>query len=285
MNSHKSKLPVRDVDNPDEAMRGFKQRQQAIIDGLIELGLEYANKVTGKFISPESETYFTLRESIYYRLGGMLLHLDLLLAIQSNHQKMLAKDPFNQRGRITLLDSGSQQQLLIFDSVIFHAISLFDYLGNLIDYICGTKRQMGLKWNGVLDSVRDSKNQMSNSPIASVVLELHNDFVDRLYRHRSDLIHYRSDKAAATTTIKPMTSETNFSVFAPKRLTSLFPELSTLAETNRITLRFVAFWTCEKSLAATSLIITPLFKHIEINRKTPPGFAIFLKGPPNKPST
>ena len=281
MTSKPPKLPVLDVSNPTEALKSLRQRQHLITDGLIELGLEYANKVTGQFISAQSERYFSLRNSIYYRLEGMLFHLDLLLAVQSNHQKRFADNPFDQQASMELLDGGTAQQLQVFDSIIFHAIALFDYLGNLVDYMCGSKHQMRLKWNGVVKAIRDETNPMSASPIAPVVLTLHSTLVDALYGHRSELIHYQSDDATAMTSIRLMTSEAEFSVFAPKRLCTRFPELSTLSTTHRPTLRYVAFWTCEKTIEAAASMIEPLMRDLEVNRRTPSGFAIFLKGPPS----
>jgi hypothetical protein len=212
-------------------------------------------------------------------MGAMLLHLDLLLAVQKNHDNSFAKRPFDERARMTLLDVGTQNQMAVLDSIIFHAISLFDYLGNLIDYFCGGKGQMNLKWNGVLNSVRDSNNPLSKSPIAPVVQKLHNSFVNRLYEHRSHLIHLRADFAGAQTTIKLMTAETDFTVFAPKRLTFLFPQLSEKSKTRRLTIKYVAFWVCAKSLVSAWQILRPLFEHLELNRKTPNEFAVFMKQP------
>lgn len=273
------KLPKLDIPNSSGAISRLRYRQRRLVDGLIELGMEYSNKIVGSIFSAKANQYFLLRECIYYRMSAMLLHLELLLAVQKNHENSFAKSPFDERAKMTLLDVGTQNQMALLDSIIFHAISLFDYLGNLIDYFCGDKGQMSLKWNGVLNSVRDSKNPLSKSPIAPVVLKLHDSFVNRLYEHRSHLIHLRADMAGAQTTIKLMTAETEFTVFSPKRLTQLFPQLSSKSVYRRLTIKYVAFWVCAKSLIAAWQILRPLFQHLELNRKTPNGFAIFISQP------
>lgn len=279
MTTTSKRLPVLDVPNPAAALSNFRRRQNRLVNGLVELGLEYANKVVGSIFSPKAEDYFTLRECIYYRLGAMVFHLDLLLAIQKNHQRQHANRPFDDRARTNLLDMGTQQQMALLDSIIFHAISLFDYFGNLIDYICGGKGQMSLKWNGALKSVRDPSNVLSTSPVAPTIIHLHRSFVDRLYEHRSHLIHLRSDRAGASARVPLVKGTPDFTVFAPNRFVALFPELAKKAEKRRLTIRYVSFWVTARSLDASMQLVEPLLLHLEVNRKTPEGFAIFGNRP------
>jgi hypothetical protein len=119
-----------------------------------------------------------------------------------------------------LLDGG-EQQFGLFDDLIFHSISLFDYVGNLADYACGTKGQMKLKWNGLVDACRDRNNEMSRSTIAETVLNLNKAFVDKLYKHRSQLIHIKSDLGAAQASFNLMSGLSTFKVFAPKRFVQM----------------------------------------------------------------
>lgn len=279
MTSNNPKLPLLDAENPSAKLDEFSDRQQSIIDGLIELGLEYTNKISGKFITPENNTYFLLRDTIFFRLSAILFHLRLLLSVQKSHNEQFAKKPFDEVARMRLLDSGSQQQVFLLDSIIFHTISLFDYYGNLIDYICGSKKEMRLKWNGVLRSVRDPNNPLHNSPVVKVVVKLHNEFVDKLYKHRSDLIHYQTDQGGARTSVKLMTMESDFVVFAPKRLSRMFPDLRQYSDSHRLTINYVAFWISDRTLSAAHEIIGPLLKHIDLNRKTKVGSEIFIHRP------
>jgi len=274
------KRPVLSVTDSDERLRSITQTAGRIQDGLVFLGLEYANKVTGKFISQQSEQYFHLRDSIFYRLESLIFHLNLLLSIQRNHIGQLNKKPYDSEERHKLLYSGSAQQVQLFDSIVFHSISLFDYLGNLVDYIAGGKYQMRLKWTGVIKSVNDKNNPLSKSPIAPVVLDLNRKLVDRLYEHRSDLIHYSTDMGGAQATLNIMKGESDFVVFSPRRITQRFPELKQLAMDNRIALNYVAFWVCESTVNAAHDLLSPLLQHIDIHRSTPKGAEIFFFGNP-----
>lgn len=282
MTQNKEKLPILDVADSEERFKSLIQSANRIQDGLVFLGLEYTNKVSGKFISPHNDNYFRLRDSIFFRLNSVIFHLRLLRAVQNNHLERLNKAPFNSVERHRLLYAGIEEQVQLFDSIVFHCISLFDYLGNLIDYICNNKGQMKLKWNGVLRSVNDINNPLSKSPISPVAKQLHAELVDRLYDHRSDIIHYSTDTGGAQSTLSLTTAESSFTVFAPRRITERFAELKQLAEKNKLSLSYVAFWVAEKTTDAATKIIQPLLDHIDLNRKTPKGSEIFVFGDPSK---
>jgi hypothetical protein len=181
-----------------------------------------------------------------------------------------------------ILDGGRQEQVQLFDSIVFHSISLFDYLGNLMDYVCNDKGQMRLKWMGVVQSIRDPSNPLSRSPVANIIKNLHSELVDHLYKHRSDLIHYSADLAGAQTTFDLLANEHDFKVFAPYRIIRRFHELDVLSQDHRLSLNYVAFWLSDKTLDSTIQLIQPLLDHIQVNRKTPPGSAVFLYGDPTK---
>lgn len=281
--SQNAKLPLADVPDPESQISSIIQTANKVHGLLVTLGLEYANKITGKFSSVEGDNYFHLRDSILYRLNALLFHLRLLLIVQKNHLDILNKDPFDQEQRSRMLFDGSVEQYQLFDSIVFHSISLFDYFGNLIDYVCGDEKRMTLKWNGVVKSLNDPKNPLSGSPIAPVAIKLHREFVNKLYEHRSDLIHYSSDLGGAETTLHIKECKSDFTVFAPKRVLGRFPALKMLSKDHHVALRYVAFWVCQKTIDGALDLIKPMFEHIEINRRTPQGSAIFLFGKDSKP--
>jgi hypothetical protein len=283
MSSNKEKLPILDVTDSEERFKSLRQSANRIQDGLVFLGIEYTNKISGTFGSPQNDSYFRLRDSIFFRLNSVIFHLSLLRAVQRNHLDQLKKSPYNSKESTLLLYDGQDQQIQLFDSIVFHAISLFDYLGNLIDYVCNNKGKMDLKWNGVMQSMRDPHNLLSKSPVSLIAKQLHSELVDRLYEHRSDLIHYSTDTGGAQTSRNPMTAESNFIVFAPRRITTKFAELKQLAQTKRLSLNYVAFWTVDKTLDATGKLISPLLEHIDLNRRTARGSEIFLFSNPSKP--
>src|ERR1035437_7617580 len=135
----KKELPLLEIKDIEGNFEEIHKDINFISNYMNGLGLDYINKISGQFISPKNDTFFKLRNSIQYRIGAVLLHLTLLLDIQQRFQERIDKDPFNQEQSIKWMILGRDQQYSIFDSIVFHIISLFDYLGNLIDYLFGGK--------------------------------------------------------------------------------------------------------------------------------------------------
>ncbi len=274
------KHPTLDLENPDKSLAELSQMINNLQGRLVGFGIEHTNKITGRPF--DNDDYILLRESILFRASSLLFHLRLLLNIQKMHIENLRKTKFNSSDRTLLLLDSREQQIFLFDSIIFHVTSLFDYWGNFIDYVCGAKKQMTLKWNGVIRSIRDKNNSMFQSPAAEIILSLNNEFVGVLYEHRSDLIHYKTDLGAAQSSFSLMTAESDFTVFAPKKFVARFPHLKLLSKSNELTLNYVSFWLIEQTFDSLDKILRKLFEHIEVNRKIEKGKEVFIFMPPKK---
>jgi len=144
--------------------------------------------------SPLQDSKFLLRDSIIYRSGSIRFHLDLLFLIKSSIEKRVSLDlsKFNDLPSIV---QGTENTLQIFDDIIFHICSMFDYLGNLIGLLYYGEHKMRLKWNGLLDSIRDRNNKLSKTSIAPQCKQTNKELVDPLFNYRGRLIHYKKDKA------------------------------------------------------------------------------------------
>lgn len=272
----KKKLPFLDIDDINKNFDFLRNEINLISSRMGDLGLEYVNKISGQFISLNNDLFFRLRNSIQYRLGAILLHFTLLLDIQMNFQERIDEDPFNQEESIKWMILGAEQQYALFDSIVFHIISLFDYLGNLIDYILGGKSQSRLKWNGVIHLSYDNKSSLSKLPIKNVLQKLHSDFINILYNHRSDLIHYKMDFGDSSYSIDLNKGKAKLRIEAPHRFTKNFKELKKIAQENKISINYAIDWLIRKSIEATKEIINSIFTTMEENRKVPKEKEIFL---------
>jgi|GEM_PF-3298710 len=241
-------------------------------NSLIHLGLQYINNITGSF---KNDDYNDLRETILYRLSGVIFHLNLLSNIQRHHLETIKKVRHNSLEYTNILMNSRDEQIQIFDSIIFHACSLFDYLGNLIGFICVPGKDW-LNWDGVIKSSRDDSNDLSKSPVAGVVKQLDDNLVHQLYKHRSDIIHDKVDLGGAESSISPTPNESTLIVYSPKRIIKRFHQLREQSRQNELTLKYVAFWICDKTLDAIHKIIPPLLEHISNQRKTPPGSDLII---------
>ena len=268
--------PPLDVPDPQIAFREVGRLSKQMHDSLIFLGLEYINKITGTMKSDANDRFMLLRDSILYRVRTLTYHLGLLQSIKENQLAHLQKLKFNSSERQMALLDGAEQQFGLFDDIVLHSISLFDYVGNLADYVCGTKGRMGLQWNGLVAACRSTDNELSRSPISQFVLNLHEAFVDKLYGHRSQVIHFKSDAGSVQISFSLHTGVSTFTVFAPKKFVKVIEPLSGLTLNNQLTLNYVSFWTVENTIKASSDLARQMVAHIKGHRKTKPGSDLFI---------
>ena len=76
----------------------------------------------------------------------------------------------------------------ILDDLIFHSVSLMDYLGDLIGFIYINNQN--LKWQGACNSAYAKNNGLSNFKISPLIIRQDKEWVNYLYDYRSSLIHY-----------------------------------------------------------------------------------------------
>jgi len=262
-------LPKKDVENIIEENKEHSELFKKINQQLISLGNEYTNKIVGKLF--DSSDYFSLRDSIQYRLKCMMFHLSLLLNINNSLCEKVKNGNLKPAELNIIVNNNTDHLLALFDSIIFHTVSLFDYMGNLTGFICLGKNRTDLKWNGVINIADNKNHKFSKTIIAKHLLEQHYKFVNSLYKHRSDMIHYKMDNGDAQISIVNKLTELRFDVYAPERFVSKFEELKNLAENYKPTLNYVSFWLIKSTMNIVLSIINDLSHFIELNRVVPIG--------------
>lgn len=259
----KQKLPWLDVMDLDTSFENIRKGIALIEKRIDDLGFEYVNKIKGENLFTKNDSIYRLRNSIQYRLRAILFHFTLLLDIQIKFQERIDEDPYNKEESIKWMILGKEQQYALFDSIIFHIISLFDYLGNLIDYILCGKSQSRLKWNGVIGYSYDKNSLLSDTSIKYVLQKWHSQFINVLYDHRSDLIHYKIDFGASEYIIDLGKSKANLIIESPYRFINKFKELKNLSAINKISINYSVEWLIKKTMEASEEIIESIFKAIE----------------------
>ena len=267
-------LPKKDVENIVDEKKRHLELFKRINQQLTGLGIEYTNKMAGKLFN--SSDYFSLRDSIQYRLKSMMFHLTQLLNINDLLREKVKSGKLNTADLNAIVNNNTDHLLALFDSIIFHTVSLFDYVGNLIGFICIGKNKIDLKWNGVINLADNKNHKFSKNDISKHLLEHHYKFVNNLYSHRSDIIHYKMDNSDAQISIINKLTELSYDVYAPEGFVSRFDELKTLGENYKLTLNYVAFWSINHTMEIVLSTINDLFHFIELNRVVPKGKEIFI---------
>jgi len=263
-----------DIDDFVKSLNSLTNDIQAFHALFNTMNIEYINKISGTLDITTNSNYYIVRDSIFFRYDSILFHLRLLESIQKNQYEILNIEKNKQQTFHNYVFNFLDQQLQLFDSIVFHSISLFDYLANLIGLIIMGK--LNMKWNGIINSVRDLNNSFSTFKISKVIKFQNDILIDKLYNYRSDLIHNSKDTGGYRSSHDFFKDEMKFTVLAPKKICNKFNELKIMTKENSLSINYVVFWLIEKILKSTFEIIESLIDHMFIHRKTPKDSDIFL---------
>lgn len=108
---------------------------------------------------------------------------------------------------------------------------------------------------------------MSNCFVASTVLAHEEEWIEKLYDRRSQLIHYKMDVGSAAASQDLLADKRELTVYAPSKFVDEIGELSEKRENHHVTLRFAAFWLVESSIHTAYEITKDLRTVIERNRE------------------
>jgi hypothetical protein len=270
--------PIKDIADLAFEMNELQTKSKSFSRKIIGLGFDYQNKISGK---PANDFFYEIRDSVSYRLSSCEYLFHLLNEHQVQDESDLTQNLSRQQrpgvtqifgpGMSTVLAMASIERPCLFDSIIYHLTSTFDYMGGLTELICGGQGRNRLKWNSLTGKIRDSTSKHAASQVADTIIRGHNDFVNSLYGHRSTLIHDSADIGGFEYIIEDKMARATLHLFATKKFANEFPELKTIATDYRMTLRFAAMFLMTKTIDLLIEILLKLREDIELNRKVPVG--------------
>lgn len=271
--------PVKDIDNLDEEFKRLRQMETMLESRFMAVAMDYQHYIDNSW---GQEQIYKLRDNVLYRFFSARLHTEILLrqhfAIEHRFNELLKKDPNKVLAQYhpsnPLFDQTEKEISSIFDSILYHIVSIFDYLSTLTNYICGDKknRHDTLMWTQLAKSSRDLKNHFGSKPIAQIVRDLDNQYVSRLYDHRSFLIHRRADLSRYSFLFElGNQSKIKARFIASDKFTKQFKELKTLTEENYLTTNYVVFWLLQKTIVKVTDLLFGLKKEMESNPQVPFG--------------
>ncbi|HCW06779.1 MAG TPA: hypothetical protein DGG95_05375 [Cytophagales bacterium] len=263
----KKTLDIKDV---GEEFKKLDARFSLLQKRFIAVGLDYSHYIDNSW---GEKNVYKLRDEVLYRLFCTRFHLELLLQhhLSIKHQiiEKFKKEPeFFKReyvGSNPLFEHYQKEISAIFDSTIFHMTSSFDYIATLCNYICGQNKEQKYKWSQLSNAARDNKNVFSSTQIKDVIITIDKEFVSKLYRHRSDVIHYTSDQNLYSFLMTIKQTEITFTVrfILGKNIVREFSDLRTLNKENNITVIYGVFWAVNKTLDKITDILFSLKNHME----------------------
>ena len=248
--------------NPIEALKTIDKSYNQLQGKFILLGTEYANMITGTL---GNEVFYLFRDNILRRLSAALYHYDILAKL-------------NISGVPTLYDPRKSppdgfhvglHQSYVFDSIIFHLISGFDYFASFVKYFSyGHKDDRRELWSKLIKRMH-TIDKLNQSALALELKAINKEFVQILVDYRAKLIHNESDFPKFLQKTKIFNGETFIYVTAPKSLHKKFKKL--LPPIDSCSINEIALWLLDSSLDAFYRLLDATSIFFEENRVTLPG--------------
>jgi hypothetical protein len=275
------KLPTKDISDINKELLSLNEQFQSFYNKMLAVAMDY-----NSYLDPKAKNndIYRIRDDVIYRLQCAKFHFELLIRITTSIDKEMTSIHRNSLSNPNFLgpqfvfEERVKHASYVSDSIFFHIISGFDYISNLIEYICGGKKKKELKWTQLKRSVRDRKNTLSSTPVAKIVDKIDNEFVSKLYDHRSLLIHTTTDKIPASLSINLMDETCKTEIFSSTTFCNKFKELKEENKTAKLTTRYSLLWVIKKSINSYIEILFGLKDYMENNKKTTKLF-MFHTGP------
>jgi hypothetical protein len=260
---------ILDIEDRQDTFKKISGKIGLLNKAFQALSMDYSYHIETTF--GKNHKIFDLKKDIDYRLFSSKFHLELLfrqhLVIQNRIEEIYKTEPKKIIGEVypsnPILDYCEKEISSILDSIIFHLASVYDYLSAIINFICNNKDESITKWSQLNRSCLDKRNAYNSKKIAKTITEQHNIFINKLYTHRSRLIHKTSDIHPISLDIKLKSGKTTVKFFATKELTKNFSELRQLSKTNNITVEYVAEWFIENTFKSLFKLMHSLKDEME----------------------
>lgn len=168
-----------------------------------------------------SDAFFDSRVSLRYRANCLVWHV-MLLAKMTDDFMALSEKTINDTGKnINIRRQAMHNLAYLFDDVVYHAVSLFDYLGDLI-LKCHLENYRGdRQWSKVVKMNR----QIPDSSLMEAMNNIDRNWVKALSKYRGGVIHNKAEMGAVgvsqTHDSEGISFEHRFEI--PKRAYELLP--------------------------------------------------------------
>lgn len=273
-------LPTKDITDIKVELTSLNEQFQSFYYKMIAVAMDYKSYIDPK--ASDNDIY-KIRDDIVYRLHCAKFHFELLMKMTTNldkemtlvHRNSLSNPNF--LGPQFIFEERVKQVSYISDSIFFHLISGFDYVSNLVEYICGGKKRKDLKWTQLKKSARDKVNPFNSKTVAKTIDKLDRELVSKLYDHRSQLIHSTTDKRPASLNINIIEETCKTHIYSSASFNNKFNELKNESKNYNLTIQYSLIWVIRKSITSLVEILFSLKAFMEENKKVNKLF-MFVKG-------
>lgn len=272
---------IKDIGNPEEEFNRLTERFRLLHDRFIGIAMDYKHYISSEMNDHE---IFALRDNVLYRLHSARFHFQLLLEhhvrIETRLQNLYKTKPeeFYQPGfeMYGIKDQSTKEIYSLFDSMVYHLCSIYDYLCRLINFSHGKEILVNPKWN-VFFHVKNLKNHIyCSQELTPKLKKIDDEFVYPLIAHRSHLIHTQHDIGSFNLTFNLGGDKFGAKFYATKLFRENFPEIQIGNEAYELTVKYAALWLIDKTIKTTTEVLFELRDDMERNKKIPHGMFVLL---------
>jgi len=256
-----------DIQNPNKLLKDLDQKFLRLHNRFLAVAMDYKY-----YINPNISDHeiYKLRDNVIFRLESARFHFELLL----NHHNFIESNIREiHTSQHSILNGGPELQIYqmqaskeiysLFDSLVYHLCSNFDYLFRLINFIHGQTELGQPKWNLFKSDKNKKRNVYCSKELIYALDILDEKFVYPLIKHRSFLIH--NEYAVGGLLIVLNDLKTRFLV--TDTLKDHFPELTKEFGEQEMSINFAAKWLIDKTFETITEVLFEVRDDIKRNRK------------------
>lgn len=183
---------------PDPSTRSV--REQAVHTALAYLMAESVRGRPQERRRIDQRSVFRLRDSLAYRAESVRWHPSLISLVARSATRRLREVHKDEIKEIQLMLQIGAEHFYVFDDLIFNALALFDYVGNMVGFSLYGEQRRKAKWTRIERYARNPeferkehpKARISSSSLGPCIREVHSSLVRALTDYRAALIHYEA---------------------------------------------------------------------------------------------
>lgn len=227
-----------DIDDPNQSIKELRELVKLIDNGFMALSFDYSFYVKSTLSAEEGKhKIYEMRNDVLYRFKSSIFQYYILLRhridTSAKYENMLAKDPKIFDGFLSgnpYFKHSADEIMSIYDGIIFHLSSLFDYLSMMVNFTFGKSPTTPMMWGQLVKSCRDKNNYYKKYSFVGKVDEVDRKFVSKFNDYRADLIHRKSSSSYANVSWTPSSGRVNVKFECSDNITKYFKNILDLEQ-------------------------------------------------------
>lgn len=188
---------------------------------------------------------YTYGDNVLFRLKSVRFHFNLLMICQETFENNMENISmsYNPLVYMNYERMGTEQLYSLFDSMVYHICSIFDYLFSLINFMHGKEKLDKPKWNNFRTDKNIKKNLYCSAEMIEALTKIDDNFVFPLIQYRSHLIHTKHEVGI----LHRIHNDNKSKFLVTETFKNYFSEFSKEIGSQNTTLAYAAKWLLDMS--------------------------------------